>query len=125
MTDFYEELRKEALAGKKWCYDCIHHRSGTMCGYESHECKIYGSLDMDQRERHPDVTADSCPDYKQRDGDRWYDRQQKHDEEIHQMCERARDYYKERDEIKAAVMADEIIEELLTLEDDELPIDKK
>lgn len=122
--DFYEELRQQALAGKKWCYDCVHYRGGTMCGYTSHECKIHGSLDMDQHERHPDVTADSCPDYKQRDGDRWYDRDRKHNEEIHQMVERAHAYYKERDELEAA-LSDEAMEEIMLLEDDELPVDKK
>lgn len=123
--DFYDEYRQRALAGKKWCYDCIHHHSCVTCGYESHSCDVYGSLDMDQHERHPDVTADSCPDYQQRDGDRWYDRERKRDEEIHQMCERARAYQREREYIETTTITDEAMEELLSLEDDELPVDKK
>ena len=34
-----------------------------MCGYESCHCKKYGSLDIDQHERHPDTAAQTCPDY--------------------------------------------------------------
>lgn len=57
----------------KKCYDCMNYRTSYFCGYESCECEIYGSLDMDQKERHPDVTANSCPDYtpKPKQGDKF------------------------------------------------------
>ena len=34
-----------------------------MCGYDISKCQIYGSLDVDQKERHPDKTFDTCKDY--------------------------------------------------------------
>ena len=70
-TDLY---RKQAAAGKKWCYDCLHYRTSCFCGYESKGCAIHGSLDMDQTERHPDKTADVCQDYEPSGRKPWYDR---------------------------------------------------
>lgn len=58
-----EDYRTQAANGKRWCYDCKHYRTSCMCGYEASECDIHGSLDVDQKERHPDKTADTCPDY--------------------------------------------------------------
>lgn len=55
--------RKEPQSTLK-CYDCVNYYSSYFCGYNSSNCKIYGSLDMDQTERHPDRTADSCKEYK-------------------------------------------------------------
>lgn len=43
------------------CRDCDHYRTSLFCGYESSHCEIYGSLDMDQHERHPDTSAATCP----------------------------------------------------------------
>lgn len=45
------------------CRDCDHFRACLFCGYESSECEIHGSLDVDQHERHPDTTAATCPDF--------------------------------------------------------------
>lgn len=45
------------------CYDCDHFFGSYFCGYESCNCKIYGSLDVDQHERHPDTTAATCGDF--------------------------------------------------------------
>lgn len=47
----------------KKCYDCKNYFESWMCGYAASNCKVHGSLDCDQKERHPDRTADSCPDY--------------------------------------------------------------
>lgn len=33
------------------------------CGYNSSNCWIYGSLDVDQKEHHPDKTVQTCPDF--------------------------------------------------------------
>lgn len=45
------------------CYGCDHFFESYFCGYISCNCKIYGSLDVDQHERHPDFTAAHCKDY--------------------------------------------------------------
>lgn len=60
MTNYAER----AANGKRWCYDCKHYYSSYFCGYDASECKIHGSLDVDQRERHPDRTADTCKEYE-------------------------------------------------------------
>lgn len=43
------------------CYDCKHYRECLFCGYVSSHCEVFGSLDMDQKERHPDITGATCP----------------------------------------------------------------
>lgn len=53
------------MINKKYCNDCIHFYKETTCGYSSCNCYIYGSLDMDQHERHPGVTANTCKDYSE------------------------------------------------------------
>lgn len=58
-----EDFRKRAPNGKRWCYNCKHYYTDTFCGYNASNCYIYGSLDCDQKERHPDRTADTCKDY--------------------------------------------------------------
>lgn len=45
------------------CRNCDHFFGSTFCGYTSSNCKIYGSLDMDQHERHPDTEAARCKDF--------------------------------------------------------------
>lgn len=45
------------------CYWCKHYYTDGFCGYNSSNCWIYGSLDVDQKERHPDKTAQTCPDF--------------------------------------------------------------
>lgn len=45
------------------CYNCDNYISSYFCGYYSSHCKIHGSLDMDQHERHPDTAADQCAEY--------------------------------------------------------------
>lgn len=42
------------------CYNCRHYKTSLFCGYISSHCEIYGSLDMDQHERHPDTAAATC-----------------------------------------------------------------
>lgn len=67
--------RRQAEEGKRWCYDCqSYYQMGGFGGYMACQCRIHGSLDVDQRERHPDHTADSCPDYKQKDGPLWFEK---------------------------------------------------
>lgn len=48
--------------GRK-CYDCDNYRESNFCGYIQSLCKIHDSLDVDQQERHPDVTAATCEDF--------------------------------------------------------------
>lgn len=79
----FEELKAEAAQGKKWCYDCKHFYSDKFCGYNACNCKIYGSLDVDQHVRHPDKTADICPDYSQKSIERWYEKYNKNSEAQH------------------------------------------
>lgn len=68
------KYREQAVNGKRWCYDCGHYRTAYMCGYEECRCKIYGSLDCDQKERHPDKTADTCKDYTPNGKAPWYEK---------------------------------------------------
>lgn len=68
------DYKKLAANGKRWCYDCEHYFQPHFCGYNSCNCNIYGSLDQDQRERHPDVTADTCKDYKSNGKAPWYEK---------------------------------------------------
>ena len=49
---------------EKLCYDCKHCQGSHFCGWTSYYCKIYGSLDIDQKERHPEETAKTCPNYE-------------------------------------------------------------
>ena len=51
----------------KKCYNCEHYYEDWFCGYAASNCHIYGSLDCDQKERHPDRTANVCKDYKEKD----------------------------------------------------------
>ena len=66
--------QEQADTGKLWCYDCKHFYSRYFCGYEDCNCRIYGSLDVDQHERHPDKTADTCPDYESNGKPRWFEK---------------------------------------------------
>ena len=50
---------------KKYCYFCKNYMSSYCCGYEDKSCRVYGSLDIDQKERHPDITANTCKDYEE------------------------------------------------------------
>lgn len=54
------------MSGKKYCYFCKNYHESLFCGYSSCGCKIYGSLDIDQSERHPDKTANTCIHYNER-----------------------------------------------------------
>lgn len=69
-----EDYRKQAANGKKWCYDCTHYYTDTFCGYSASNCRIYGSLDCDQRVRHPDRTADTCKDYENNGRAAWFEK---------------------------------------------------
>lgn len=64
--------RERVIAGKKWCYDCLNYYTDYFCGYSASGCKIHGSLDVDQTERHPDRTADTCPNYAQNNRPPWW-----------------------------------------------------
>jgi len=69
-----QQYRERAAKGKRWCYDCEHYYESCFCGYNASNCEIYGSLDCDQRERHPDKTADTCKKYKPNGKAPWYER---------------------------------------------------
>lgn len=51
------------VKNSRTCYSCVNYFSSYFCGYSSSNCKVYGSLDMDQRVRHPDTAAGSCDHY--------------------------------------------------------------
>ena len=64
--DKIQRIRKyqyQRANGKKWCYDCENFYEAYACGYSECCCKKFGSIDIGQRERHPDITADTCPEY--------------------------------------------------------------
>lgn len=78
MLETYEEImervKKQAADGKRWCCDCTNYQTAHFCGYTECSCRIHGSLDCDQTLRHPDTTANTCPNYKQKDGPRWFEK---------------------------------------------------
>lgn len=47
------------------CKNCKYYFTETTCGYTSSNCRIYGSLDCDQTERHPDTAATNCSNYEE------------------------------------------------------------
>ena len=72
------DYRQQAANGKRWCYDCKHYYSEPyFCGYSACGCRIHGSLDVDQKERHPDKTADTCADYIPNGKAPWYEKYEK------------------------------------------------
>lgn len=58
-----QETEQRPECSERKCYTCQYFHREFFCGYEACRCDIYGSLDVDQRERHPDRTAATCPDY--------------------------------------------------------------
>lgn len=50
----------------KKCYNCSNFYYDCFCGYNACSCYIYGSLDMDQHERHPDTAAETCAEYEEK-----------------------------------------------------------
>lgn len=51
----------------KKCYDCSNFYYDCFCGYKACSCHIYGSLDMDQHERHPSTAAETCAEYEEKE----------------------------------------------------------
>lgn len=49
---------------RRKCHNCEHYVESYFSGYISSNCKIYGSLDVDQHERHPDTEATRCKDFE-------------------------------------------------------------
>lgn len=46
------------------CYNCCNYfEMGSFGGYVTSNCKLFGSLDVDQRERHPTTSAETCKFY--------------------------------------------------------------
>lgn len=45
------------------CYGCQNYFESYFCGYNQCMCKVHGSLDVDQHERHPDTSAQTCADF--------------------------------------------------------------
>lgn len=68
-----KDYQAMADQGKKWCYDCINYYTASFCGYDEAYCKIFGGIDPYHRtERHPDRTADSCPEYRNNGKPLWF-----------------------------------------------------
>lgn len=63
-----EQAAKEAAMERK-CYNCEHFFQSWFCGYRQCLCKVHGSLDVDQHERHPDTAAATCAEYKPKKSD--------------------------------------------------------
>lgn len=51
---------------ERTCYNCRNYFTSYFCGYEQSLCHIYGSLDCDQDERHPDTAAANCRKFRSR-----------------------------------------------------------
>lgn len=58
------EQATEEAAMERRCYNCEHFYQSWFCGYGQCVCKVHGSLDVDQHERHPDTAAATCAEYK-------------------------------------------------------------
>lgn len=56
---------------KKWCYDCENFFHEHMCGYSSCNCKIYGVIDCNQTEIHPDKFTNKCKYYNRSNKPLW------------------------------------------------------
>lgn len=52
--------------GERKCYNCENFFYTSFCGYDACNCKVYGMIDVNQTERHPDTVAASCKDFKPR-----------------------------------------------------------
>lgn len=51
-------------AAERSCYGCKNFCYSRFCGYDACYCKVHGSLDVDQHERHPDTAAATCMEYR-------------------------------------------------------------
>ena len=51
---------------KRKCYTCENFYTSYFCGYDACRCKVHGSLDVDQHERHPDTAAETCREYAEK-----------------------------------------------------------
>lgn len=67
MAENKKTKRSETKSRRK-CYNCKHFWASYFCGYNSSNCNVYGSLDMDQEVRHPDTAAGSCKRYEKKRG---------------------------------------------------------
>lgn len=63
------ERAAEEAAMERVCYNCKHFYQSWFCGYGQCVCKVHGSLDVDQNERHPDTAAATCAEYKPKKSD--------------------------------------------------------
>lgn len=61
-----QEETTERKCTERKCRNCKNFYTDNFCGYNACNCKVYGSLDVDQKERHPDTAAETCPDFKGR-----------------------------------------------------------
>lgn len=39
--EWYQEIVRQAEAGKKWCYDCKNYRVASFCGYDESRCVLH------------------------------------------------------------------------------------
>ena len=72
---------KEAENGKLWCYDCKHYSESCFCGFNNPKCGIYGEFICPDNHIHPDTSADTCEDYKQKGGERWFEKAEREEQE--------------------------------------------
>jgi len=77
--DEEENYFEQAKNGKLWCYDCKHYSESCFCGFNNSKCGIYG--DFIDGHIHPDKTADSCEHYEQKDGERWFEKAKRKEQE--------------------------------------------
>lgn len=67
LNEIYIHARETAgVVPIRRCYNCVNFYQDYFCGYAACNCKVYGSLDVDQNERHSDTSAETCKDYKDR-----------------------------------------------------------
>lgn len=57
------ETKNAEKEPERKCYNCRNFYRDNFCGYSACCCKVHGSLDVDQRERHPDTAAETCGEY--------------------------------------------------------------
>lgn len=70
--------RQEEKSVERTCYNCCNFYQSWFCGYGQCCCKVHGSLDVDQNERHPDTAAATCTEFAPKGAGRKEDEQDGH-----------------------------------------------
>lgn len=68
MDDYVQRENTEEGDMERKCYNCENFYQSWFGGYGKCCCRVHGSIDADQKERHPDTAAANCKEYTQKGG---------------------------------------------------------